>query len=79
MNIRIKPQLNINQVKDKAIWIVFIAIFIGFAVANDRFLTVSNMVTVARQVSMYGIAAVGMTFVILIAGIDLSKIGRAHV
>ena len=44
MNIRIKAQLNVNQIKDKAIWIVFIAIFIGFAVANDRFLTVSNMV-----------------------------------
>ena len=32
----------------------------------------NNLFTVARQVSMYGIASIGMTFVILIAGIDLS-------
>jgi ribose transport system permease protein len=62
----------INQFKDKAIWIVFILMFIGFALASPRFLSSSNLFTIARQVSMYGIAAVGMTFVILIAGIDLS-------
>ncbi len=62
----------LNQFKDKAIWFVFIILFIGFAVANERFLTMNNMFTIARQVSMYGIAAIGMTFVILIAGIDLS-------
>ena len=62
----------LNQLKDKAIWVVFIALFIGFAAANERFVSVDNMFTIARQVSMYGIAAIGMTFVILIAGIDLS-------
>jgi len=62
----------LNQLKDKAIWFVFIILFIGFAAANERFLTMNNMFTIARQVSMYGIAAIGMTFVILIAGIDLS-------
>ncbi len=62
----------INQFKDKAIWIVFLLIFIGFAVASPRFLSSSNLFTIARQVSMYGIASIGMTFVILIAGIDLS-------
>lgn len=62
----------INQFKDKAIWIVFVLIFIGFAIASPRFLSSSNLFTIARQVSMYGIASVGMTFVILIAGIDLS-------
>jgi ribose transport system permease protein len=60
------------QVKDKAIWAVFIVLFFGFAVANPRFLSSSNLFTIARQVSMYGIASIGMTFVILIAGIDLS-------
>jgi len=62
----------LNQLKDKAIWVVFIALFIGFAAANERFVSMDNMFTIARQVSMYGIAAIGMTFVILIAGIDLS-------
>lgn len=62
----------INQFKDKAIWIVFILIFIGFSLASPKFLSSSNLFTIARQVSMYGIASIGMTFVILIAGIDLS-------
>lgn len=62
----------LNQLKDKAIWVVFIVLFIGFAAANERFVSMDNMFTIARQVSMYGIAAIGMTFVILIAGIDLS-------
>ena len=62
----------IYQIKDKAIWVVFVALFIGFSIANKRFLDPHNLITVLRQVSMYGIASIGMTFVILIAGIDLS-------
>jgi ribose transport system permease protein len=61
-----------NQIKDKAIWVVFIVLFAVFSFANPRFLSSSNLFTIARQVSMYGIASIGMTFVILIAGIDLS-------
>ena len=67
-----KSNTIVNQIKDKAIWIVFLLMFIGFSIASPRFLSTSNLFTIARQVSMYGIAAVGMTFVILIAGIDLS-------
>ena len=59
-------------VKDKAIWLVFIILFIGFTIANPRFTTPSNLLTIARQVSMYGIASIGMTFVILLGGIDLA-------
>ena len=60
------------QLKDKAIWLVFIILFIGFSIANPRFMSIDNLFIMVRQVSMYGIAAIGMTFVILIAGIDLS-------
>ena len=62
----------LNTVKDKAIWIVFLGLFIGFSFATPRFLSSNNLFTIARQVSMLGIASIGMTFVILIAGIDLS-------
>lgn len=62
----------LNIVKDKAIWIVFLGLFIGFSFATPRFLSSNNLFTIARQVSMLGIASIGMTFVILIAGIDLS-------
>lgn len=62
----------LNLVKNKAIWIVFAILFLGFSLANPRFLSSNNLFTIARQVSMLGIASIGMTFVILIAGIDLS-------
>lgn len=39
---------------------------------SDRFLTASNLINVARQVSINAIVAAGMTLVILTAGIDLS-------
>lgn len=61
-----------NQVRDKAIWLVLVVLFIAFAAANDKFVSANNLFTIARQVSMFGIAAVGMTFVILIGGIDLA-------
>ncbi|HIU77291.1 MAG TPA: ABC transporter permease [Candidatus Pelethocola excrementipullorum] len=60
------------HLKDKAIWVVLVILCIAFSIANSRFLAVDNLFTLARQVSMYGIASIGMTFVILIAGIDLS-------
>ena len=44
----------------------------GFAVAQPRFLTPLNLFNILRQVSIYGLLAAGMTFVILTAGIDLS-------
>jgi ribose transport system permease protein len=39
---------------------------------SDRFLTLDNAVNVLRQSTINGIIAVGMTYVILTAGIDLS-------
>ena len=42
------------------------------AVVSPSFLTQSNLVNVLRQTSVNGIIAVGMTFVIVTAGIDLS-------
>ncbi|MES2743398.1 MAG: ribose ABC transporter permease [Pseudomonadota bacterium] len=41
-------------------------------VGTDQFLSVSNLVNIARQVSINAIIAVGMTCVILSGGIDLS-------
>ncbi len=67
-----RSALILNQFKDKAIWVVLLLLVIGFSIANPRFLSSNNLFTIARQVSMYGIASIGMTFVILIAGIDLS-------
>jgi putative xylitol transport system permease protein len=52
--------------------IAFFLIAACLAVANDYFLSVVNLLNVLRQVSINGILAIGMTFVILTGGIDLS-------
>lgn len=61
-----------SLLKGKAIWLVFIIEVIIFAVCNPRFIGLSNITAIGRQVAVYGIASVGMTFVILIGGIDLA-------
>ncbi|MBR1437174.1 MAG: ABC transporter permease, partial [Synergistaceae bacterium] len=58
--------------KQNAIWLVFVIEIAIFAYFNPKFLGLANIVNISRQVSYYGIASIGMTFVILIAGIDLS-------
>lgn len=62
----------VNQIKDKAIWVVLLVLVVVFTAANPRFISPSNLLTLLRQVSMYGIASIGMTFVILLGDIDLS-------
>ena len=58
--------------KQNAIWLVFIIEIAIFWYFNPKFLSLPNIINISRQVSYYGIASIGMTFVILIAGIDLS-------
>ncbi|MEA3334627.1 MAG: ribose ABC transporter permease [Chloroflexota bacterium] len=50
----------------------FLLLCAALTLLSDRFLTVDNMVNVLKQSTINGIIAVGMTFVILTAGIDLS-------
>src|SRR5579863_1508253 len=52
--------------------VFLIVLMVGFAIGQPRFLSPLNLFNVMRQVSVYGLLAVGMTFVILTAGIDLS-------
>ena len=47
-------------------------IVLALSLSSDNFLTSGNLTNVLRQVSINGILAVGMTFVILTGGIDLS-------
>lgn len=46
-------------------------LFIG-SLLSDHFLTTQNILNILQQSAFVGIVAIGMTFVILIAGIDLS-------
>jgi inositol transport system permease protein len=49
-----------------------LALIVFFAVENPRFLSVRNFSNILTEVSIYGIIAVGMTFVILTGGVDLA-------
>lgn len=54
--------------------LLLVILFVGIALSllTDTFLSVANFTNVARQISINGILAVGVTFVILTAGVDLS-------
>lgn len=49
-----------------------VIIFIIMSIASSNFLTLDNLINVGRQISINAILAVGMTFVIITGGIDLS-------
>lgn len=50
----------------------FLLLCLALTLLSDRFLTANNIVNILRQSTINGIIAVGMTLVILTAGIDLS-------
>jgi ribose transport system permease protein len=52
--------------------ILFVLVFGAFAVLSPQFRTLDNLVNILIQSSSIGIVAIGMTFVLLTAGIDLS-------
>lgn len=52
--------------------IIFVAIFLYFGVQAPRFLALESVSNIVKQSAFIGIVAVGMTFVLLTAGIDLS-------
>lgn len=52
--------------------IVLVLLVIIFSCLSDRFLMMNNIFNILRQTSIVGIISVGMTFVLLTGGIDLS-------
>ncbi len=54
------------------IYFILVALLVVFAVLSESFFTSDNIINVLRQVSIMGICSVGMTFVILTGGIDLT-------
>jgi len=55
-----------------AIFVILIALFILFSIFAPAFMTLTNIMNIARQISMMGIVTVGMTFIMLTGGVDLS-------
>lgn len=75
-----KGNLPVSKTKDKLVTlalqntpiILFMLIFVVFGSFSPRFFAYRNLEDIVKQASYIGIVAVGMTFVLLTAGIDLS-------
>jgi ribose transport system permease protein len=53
-------------------WLLCLAVFLSFGLLSPKFLAPQNLANILLQCSSLGIVAVGMTFVLLTAGVDLS-------
>ena len=67
-----------DQLRNIAPVFTLVALVIFFSFASDSFLTLDNALNIVRQLSITGIIAVGLTYVILCAEIDLSVAAVAN-
>lgn len=66
-------KLSLSRLYDRfGVLVVFVLLFAVSCMLSDRFLQTSNLFNILRQISTFGILSVGMTFVIVSGGIDLS-------
>lgn len=62
------PQLLLNN----STIVLFIVVFLIFGLSSPLFLQLESIINIIKQASFTGMVAIGMTFVLLTAGIDLS-------
>lgn len=65
--------------KKYGILFIFLFVFLLFSLLSKSFLSVENLLNILRQVSMFGIVVVGVTFVMIGGGADLSVGGQMAV
>ncbi len=65
-------QIALKFLKDNGTLVALVILALFFSFADEAFFTPRNLTNLARQTTIVGIIAVGMTMVILINGIDLS-------
>ncbi|MED3986812.1 ABC transporter permease [Peribacillus simplex] len=61
-----------NILKKYNLFFIFLGFLLIGSILSDQFLSVQNLLNLLQQSSFVGIVSIGMTFVILVAGIDLS-------
>ena len=65
--------INIRRITQRyGILFILIAMCLVFAILSPAFLSFSNVLNILNQTAIWGIMALGMTFVIIAKGIDLS-------
>ena len=72
VRIGAKRGLGFHNLLGLSLVLVLVAMFVALAIATNTFATPNNLSNLARQGAMIAILAVGQTFVIITAGIDLS-------
>lgn len=73
VNTNNEGKFNIKGIISKfGIILALILLCLFLSVFTDSFLSTSNLINILRQVSVIGLISLGMTFVIITAGIDLS-------
>lgn len=72
-NVDSAKKVNFGEILGKyGVYIALLLLFIVMSFASSSFLTVTNLFNILKQNTVYGVLAVGMTFVIVTGGIDLS-------
>jgi ribose transport system permease protein len=69
---RFDPKAAANFTIRHSMVLVMLVVIAYFSVSNDRFLTASNLLTIAVAAAPFALIALGQTLVILTGGIDLS-------
>jgi inositol transport system permease protein len=65
--------INVKRIAQKyGIFLILITMCLVFSILSPAFLSVSNMLNILNQTAIWGIMALGMTFVIIAKGIDIS-------
>lgn len=62
----------LDRLRQYGLILALLLLILAFSLTSEYFFTTSNFLNIARQVSVTAIVAVGMTFVIISGGIDLS-------
>ena len=68
--------MKIKFSQDTIVFFLFVISFVGLSVFLDGFLSVGNVLTLLRSVSVLGILGVGMAIVVIGRGIDLAMISN---
>lgn len=69
MNVKVKERKSTSYA---GVFIALVALCVVLSFASNSFLTASNLLNVSQQISTNLFIAIGMTFIILLGGIDLS-------
>ncbi len=70
-------ELWLRYARQYTLLILLVLLSAALSIVSPHFLAVRNIMNIVRQVSVVGIVAIGMTFVIISGGIDLSAGGIA--